>query len=78
MADMALMREAITHIVRNAMPDCHRYSLTIDQVNFEIESLLTSDDSLIISLAGIGTYICVDKNKKGENPGTFLYHQNRA
>jgi len=65
MADKALMREAITHLVRNAMPDCRKYSLTIDQVNFKIESLLASDDSLIgtcafISLSGIGTYICVD------------------
>ena len=69
MADRTLMKEAITHLVRNAMPDCSKYSLTIDQVNFEIESLLNSDDSIMgacafISLAGVGTYICVDKKIK--------------
>ena len=68
-ADMALMKEAITHLVRNAMPGCGKYSLAIDQVNFEIESLLNSDDSIIgacafISLAGVGKYICVDKKIK--------------
>jgi signal transduction histidine kinase len=60
MADMALMKEALTHLVRNAidaMPGYGKFSLTIKQANFEIESLLKCDDSIIgacafISLAG--------------------------
>jgi nitrogen fixation/metabolism regulation signal transduction histidine kinase len=60
MADMALMKEALTHLVKNAMDamlGCGKFSLTINQVNFEIESLLNSDDSIIgacafIALAG--------------------------
>ncbi len=60
MADIALMKEALTHLVRNAMPGCSNFSLTINQVNFEIESLLNGDDSIIgacafISLAGVST-----------------------
>jgi hypothetical protein len=50
MADMALMKEAVTHLVRNAMDTMPRYGklpLTINQVNFEIESLLKSNDSII-------------------------------
>ena len=69
MADMALMKEALTHLVRNAMPGYGKFSLTINQVNFEMESLLNGDDSIIgacafISLAGVGTYICVDEKIK--------------
>jgi len=72
MADMALMKDALTHLVKNAMdamPGCGKFSLTINQVNFEIESLLKSDDSIIgacafISLAGGGTDVCVDKKIK--------------
>ena len=69
MASMALMKEALTHLVRNAMPSCGQPSLTIDHVNFDIESLLNSDDSIIgacafISLAALGTYICVDEKRK--------------
>jgi len=68
-ADMALMKEALSHLVRNAMPGCGKPSLTINQVHFNIESLLKSDDSVIgtcafISLAAIGTYICVDEKIK--------------
>ena len=70
MADMALMKEALTDLVRNAMDAMPRYgkfSLTINQVNFEIESLLNADDSLIgacdfISLAG--TDVGVDEKIK--------------
>ena len=69
-ADMALMKEALTDLVRNAMDAMPRYgkfSLTINQVNFEIESLLNADDSLIgacdfISLAG--TDVGVDEKIK--------------
>ena len=69
MADMALMKEALSHLVRNAMPDCNEFRLTIDHVNFEIESLLHSDDAIIggctfIPLTGIGSYVCVDKKIK--------------
>ena len=71
-ADMALMRETLTHLIENAMdsvPGYGKFSLTVNQVNFEIESLLKSDDSIIgacafISLAGVGTYICVDEKIK--------------
>jgi nitrogen fixation/metabolism regulation signal transduction histidine kinase len=66
MADMALMKEALTHLVRNAMPDYGKFPLTINQVHFETESLLNGNDSIIgactfISLAAAGTYISVDK-----------------
>jgi two-component system, cell cycle sensor histidine kinase and response regulator CckA len=71
MADMALMRETLTHLVENAMdamPGYGRFSLTINQVNFEIESLLHASDSIVgacafISLAG-GTDIGIDKKIK--------------
>ena len=77
LADMALMKEALSHLLRNtmdAMPGCGKYSLTINQVNFEIESLFNGDDGIIgscsfISLAGLGIYLGVDeeiKEKIGE------------
>jgi signal transduction histidine kinase len=60
LADTALMKEALTDLVRNAMdamPRYGRFSLTTNQANFEIESLLNADNSIIgacnfISLAG--------------------------
>jgi signal transduction histidine kinase len=72
MADMALMKEALTHLVRSAMdamPGCGKFPLTINQVNFEIESLLNGDDSTIgacafISVVGGGTDIGVDEKIK--------------
>ena len=69
MADMSLMNEAITHLIRNAVPGCGKYSLTLNRVNFEIDSLLNGDDSIIgacafISLTGVGKYICVDNQIK--------------
>lgn len=71
-ADMALMKEALTHLVRNAMDAMPRYgkfSLTINQANFEIESLLNADDPIIgacdfISLAGGGADVGVDEKIK--------------
>ena len=70
LADRALMREALTHLVRStmdAMPWYGKFSLTINQVNFEVESLLNSDDSIIgacvfVTLAGGST--CVDVDEK--------------
>ncbi len=70
LADMALMKEALTDLVRNAMDAMPRYgkfSLAINQVNFEIESLLKADDQIIgacdfISLAG--TDVGVDEKIK--------------
>jgi len=67
--DMALMKETLTHLVRNAMPDYGKFPLTINQVHFEIESLLNGNDSIIgacafISLAAAGTYISVDEKIK--------------
>jgi two-component system, cell cycle sensor histidine kinase and response regulator CckA len=72
LADMALMKEALAHLVRNVldvMPCCGKFSLTINQLNFEIESLLNADDSLIgactfISLAGGGADGGVDEKMK--------------
>ena len=71
MADMGLMRKTLTHLVENAMdamPGYGKFSLTINQVNFDIESLLNADDSIVgacsfISLAG-GTDIGIDKKIK--------------
>jgi signal transduction histidine kinase len=72
MADMALMKEALTDLVRNAidaMSGYGKFSLIFNQVNFEIESLLNGDDSIIgacdfISLAGEGTDVRVDEKLK--------------
>ena len=72
MADMALMKEALTDLVRNAMDAVSGYgklSLTVNHANFEIESLLNADDSLIgacdfISLAGGGADVRVDEKIK--------------
>jgi nitrogen fixation/metabolism regulation signal transduction histidine kinase len=69
MADIALMKEVLTHLIRNAMPSRGKFPLTINQVNFEIESLLKCNESIIgacafISLAAVGTYICVDEKIK--------------
>jgi signal transduction histidine kinase len=71
MPDAALMKEALTDLVRNAMDAMSGYgkfTLTVSQVNFEIESLLDAGDSLIgacdfISLAG-GTDVHVDEKIK--------------
>ena len=43
MANMALMKEVITLLVRNAIPGYGNSSLTVNEVNFEIESLLNGD-----------------------------------
>jgi nitrogen fixation/metabolism regulation signal transduction histidine kinase len=69
MADMALMKKALTHLVRKAIPDYGKYSLTINQVNFDFESLLHNDVSIIgacalIPFAGVGTYIGIDQKMK--------------
>lgn len=72
MEDMALMKEALTDLVRNAMDAMSAYgkfSLATNQVNFEIESFLHGDDSIIgacdfISLAGEGANVRVDEKLK--------------
>jgi signal transduction histidine kinase len=64
------MKEVLTDLVRNAMDAMPRYgkfSLTINQINFEIQSLLDADDSIIgacdfISLEG--TEVGVDEKIK--------------
>jgi len=56
MADMALMKEALTHLIKNAidaMPDGGKFSLSTNQVNFEIESLLDGDNSVMGACAFI-------------------------
>jgi signal transduction histidine kinase len=70
MADMALMKEAVTHLLENAMdamPGSGKFSLSINRVNFEIESLLDGDDSMLgacafISLSDNG--VVIDKKIK--------------
>ena len=72
MADMALMRKTLAHLIENtmdAMPGYGKFSLTVNQATFEIESLLKGDDSLMgacafISLAGGVTDVGVDKKMK--------------
>jgi signal transduction histidine kinase len=62
MADMSLMKESVTHLIKNAMdamPGSGKMSLSINRVNFEIESLLEGEDSMLgacafISLADNG------------------------
>jgi hypothetical protein len=56
MADMARMKEAVTQLLKNAlvaMPGSGKFSLSINQVNFEIESLLDGDDSMVGACAFI-------------------------
>ena len=56
MADMARMKEAVTQLLKNAMealPGSGTFSLSINQVNFEIESLLDGDDSMVGACAFI-------------------------
>ncbi len=64
LADMALMKEALTYLVRNAMdamPGCGKFSLNINEVNFEIESLLDGGNSIIGACAFISlTRGCAD------------------
>jgi len=69
MANMALMKEALTHLVRNAIPGYGTFSLSINQVEFAIESLLNADDSIIgacafIPLAEVRSYVSVDEKIK--------------
>jgi two-component system, cell cycle sensor histidine kinase and response regulator CckA len=67
MANMALMKEALTHHVRNlmdVMPGYGKFSLTLNQVNYDIESLLNSGDPIIgacafIPLTIVRSYISV-------------------
>ena len=56
MADMSLMKEAVTQLIKNAMdamPGSGKFSLSINRVNFEIESLLDGDDSMLGACAFI-------------------------
>ena len=64
MADMALMRETLTHLIETAMdavPGQARFSLTVNQVNYEIESLLNGDNSII----GACAFICLTDTDRG-------------
>jgi signal transduction histidine kinase len=64
MADTALMRETLTHLIENAMdavPGHGRFSLTVNQVNYEIESLLNADNSIV----GACAFICLTDTDKG-------------
>ena len=77
MADMALMKESVTQLLKNAldvMPGSGKFSLSINRVNFEIESLLDEDDSMVgacafISLADRG--VVIDEKIKDKIFETF-------
>jgi signal transduction histidine kinase len=68
MADMAIMKKALAHLVGDAigvMPGCSKFLLTINQASFEIESLLNCDNAILgacafISLPGGDTGIDTD------------------
>lgn len=72
MEDMALMKEAVRDLARNAMDvmsGYNKFSLAANQVNFEIESLLDDKASIIgacdfITPAGEGTDIRVDEKMR--------------
>jgi signal transduction histidine kinase len=70
MADMALMKEAVTHLLENAMdamPGSGKFSLSINRVNFEIESLLDGDDFMLGACAFISLTdndVVIDKKIK--------------
>jgi len=72
MADMALMKEAVTMLLKNAMdalPGSGKFSLSINRVNFEIESLLDGDDSMLGACAFIcltDMNIVIDEKIKGK------------
>lgn len=80
MADMAVMKEVLARLVTdvlNAMPCCGKFSLVINQLNFEIESLRNADDSLIgactfISLARGRTGVGVDEKMKEKMSEPFF------
>jgi len=64
MADMALMKDAVTQLLKNAMdalPGSGTFSLSINRVNFEIESLLNGDNSII----GACAFICLTDTGRG-------------
>ncbi len=72
MADMALMKDAVTLLLKNAMdalPGSGTFSLSINRVNFEIESLLDGDDSMLgacafISLTDMNIKLLMRRLKK--------------
>jgi len=84
MADMARMKEAVTHLLKNAMdamPGSGKFSVNINQVNFEIESLLDGDDSMVgacafISLADRG--VVIDEKIKDKIFETFYITGNQG
>jgi signal transduction histidine kinase len=65
MADIALMKEALIHLIKNAMdsmPGGGKFLMSTNQVDFEIESLLDGDNSIVgscafVSLADTGVGI---------------------
>jgi two-component system cell cycle sensor histidine kinase/response regulator CckA len=65
MADMDLMKEALTHLIKNAMdamPGGGEFTLSTRELNFEIESLLDGNKPMVgacafISLADTGVGI---------------------
>jgi len=61
---MALIRETLTHLIETAMdavPGQARFSLAVKQVNYEIESLLNGDNSII----GACAFICLTDTDRG-------------
>ena len=54
----------MTHLIKNALeavPGSDRFSLTVNQINFEIESLLNGDNSII----GACAFICLTDMGRG-------------
>jgi signal transduction histidine kinase len=84
--DMALMKEAVTQLLKNAMdamPGSGKFSLSINQVNFEIESLLYGDDSMVgacafISLPDNGVVIDETIKKKIFEPFYITGNQGKG
>ena len=66
MADMALMKEGLTHLVKNTMdglPGGGSFPLNTNQINFEIESLLNGFNFI----AGACTFIYLTDTVSGIN-----------
>jgi signal transduction histidine kinase len=70
MADVVLMKEALAHLIKNAMdamPGGGKFSLSTNQLNFEIESLLDGDDCTVGACAFISladTSVGIDEKIK--------------
>lgn len=82
MADVVLMKEALTYLIKNAMnvmPNGGKLSLSTSQVNFEIESLLHRDNYMLGACAFISledTGADIDERIKEKMFEPFFYTNN--